>query len=84
MARLRDPEHGCPWDREQDFATLAAEKLRDDHGSSLVVKRTPLRGMSTKFDLNFFPPAGRTDQYGRLRKEGTKLTESLHAAAKFA
>src|SRR5690242_14293516 len=23
MARLRDPRHGCPWDREQDFATIA-------------------------------------------------------------
>ncbi len=23
MARLRDPEHGCPWDRQQDFASIA-------------------------------------------------------------
>lgn len=23
MAQLRDPEHGCPWDREQDFASIA-------------------------------------------------------------
>lgn len=23
MARLRDPEHGCPWDLEQDFSTIA-------------------------------------------------------------
>jgi len=23
MARLRDPEHGCPWDLEQTFATIA-------------------------------------------------------------
>jgi nucleoside triphosphate diphosphatase len=23
MARLRDPERGCPWDREQSFATIA-------------------------------------------------------------
>src|SRR5690242_12080756 len=23
LARLRDPERGCPWDREQDFATIA-------------------------------------------------------------
>ena len=23
MTRLRDPDHGCPWDREQTFATIA-------------------------------------------------------------
>ncbi|MBV8493734.1 MAG: nucleoside triphosphate pyrophosphohydrolase, partial [Alphaproteobacteria bacterium] len=23
MARLRDPQQGCPWDREQNFATIA-------------------------------------------------------------
>src|SRR4051794_16543784 len=23
MARLRDPERGCPWDRVQDFSTIA-------------------------------------------------------------
>lgn len=23
MRRLRDPEHGCPWDREQTFASIA-------------------------------------------------------------
>ena len=24
MARLRDPQQGCPWDLEQDFASIAA------------------------------------------------------------
>ena len=23
MARLRDPQGGCPWDLEQDFASIA-------------------------------------------------------------
>lgn len=23
MARLRDPETGCPWDRAQSFATIS-------------------------------------------------------------
>ncbi len=23
MASLRDPQAGCPWDREQDFASIA-------------------------------------------------------------
>lgn len=29
MARLRDPESGCPWDREQDFATIAPYTIEE-------------------------------------------------------
>jgi ATP diphosphatase len=29
MARLRDPEHGCPWDREQTFATIAPDTIEE-------------------------------------------------------
>ncbi len=29
MARLRDREHGCPWDREQDFATIAPYTIEE-------------------------------------------------------
>jgi MazG family protein len=29
MARLRDPEHGCPWDREQTFASIAPYTIEE-------------------------------------------------------
>ena len=29
MARLRDPEHGCPWDLEQDFRTIAPHTIEE-------------------------------------------------------
>src|SRR3984885_841117 len=29
MARLRDPENGCPWDREQSFATIAPYTIEE-------------------------------------------------------
>jgi ATP diphosphatase len=29
MQRLRDPEHGCPWDLQQDFATIAPHTLEE-------------------------------------------------------
>jgi ATP diphosphatase len=29
MARLRDPEGGCPWDREQTFATIAPYTIEE-------------------------------------------------------
>src|SRR5229473_7303156 len=29
MARLRDPARGCPWDREQDFASIAPYTIEE-------------------------------------------------------
>ena len=29
MATLRHPEHGCPWDREQDFASIVPHTLEE-------------------------------------------------------
>jgi MazG family protein len=29
MARLRDPEGGCPWDREQDWASIAPHTIEE-------------------------------------------------------
>jgi ATP diphosphatase len=29
MACLRDPDHGCPWDRQQDFASIAPHTLEE-------------------------------------------------------
>lgn len=31
MQRLRDPENGCPWDREQTFATIAPYTLEETY-----------------------------------------------------
>ena len=29
MAMLRDPEHGCPWDLKQDFASIVPHTLEE-------------------------------------------------------
>lgn len=29
MARLRDPQHGCPWDLEQDYASIVKHTLEE-------------------------------------------------------
>ncbi|SAH27781.1 MazG family protein [Enterobacter hormaechei] len=31
MIRLRDPENGCPWDKEQTFATIAPYTLEETY-----------------------------------------------------
>ena len=39
MARLRDPERGCPWDLEQDFATIAPYTIEEAHEVADAIER---------------------------------------------
>jgi nucleoside triphosphate diphosphatase len=39
MALLRDPERGCPWDREQDFATIAPYTIEEAYEVADAIER---------------------------------------------
>jgi ATP diphosphatase len=39
MARLRDPEGGCPWDLEQDFDSIAPYTLEEAHEVAEAIAR---------------------------------------------
>ncbi|MCT8328632.1 nucleoside triphosphate pyrophosphohydrolase [Albidovulum sediminis] len=39
MRRLRDPETGCPWDIEQDFATIAPYTIEEAHEVADAIER---------------------------------------------
>ncbi len=39
MARLRDPEHGCPWDRRQRFATIAPYTVEEAYEVADAIDR---------------------------------------------
>ena len=39
MARLRDPESGCPWDRAQDFATIAPYTIEEAYEVADAITR---------------------------------------------
>src|SRR4051812_8237881 len=39
MARLRDPEHGCPWDLEQSFATIAPYTIEEAYEVADAIER---------------------------------------------
>ncbi|MFM8330282.1 MAG: nucleoside triphosphate pyrophosphohydrolase [Candidatus Methylumidiphilus sp.] len=39
MARLRDPENGCPWDQKQDFASLVPYTLEEAYEVADAVQR---------------------------------------------
>lgn len=42
MARLRDPERGCPWDTEQDFATIAPYTIEEAYEVADAIERGDL------------------------------------------
>jgi ATP diphosphatase len=39
MARLRDPDAGCPWDIEQDFASIAPYTIEEAHEVADAIER---------------------------------------------
>ena len=39
MRRLRDPDHGCPWDIEQDFASIAPYTIEEAYEVADAIER---------------------------------------------
>ena len=45
MARLRDPQGGCPWDVEQDFASIAPYTLEEAYEVDHAIRRGDMKGL---------------------------------------
>jgi len=45
MARLRDPESGCPWDVKQNFATIAPYTIEEAYEVADAIAREDLDGL---------------------------------------
>ena len=45
MARLRDPQGGCPWDLEQDFASIAPYTLEEAYEVDDAIRRGDMKGL---------------------------------------
>src|SRR5437763_15375028 len=45
MARLRDPVRGCPWDKEQDFATIAPYTIEEAYEVADAIERGDLAAL---------------------------------------
>jgi MazG family protein len=45
MARLRDPEGGCPWDLEQDFASIAPYTLEEAYEVDDAIRRGDMKAL---------------------------------------
>jgi MazG family protein len=54
MARLRDKERGCPWDREQDFATIAPYTIEEAYEVADAIARGDMAALKDELgDLLF-------------------------------
>ena len=42
MARLRDPERGCPWDVDQTFATIAPYTIEEAYEVADAIERNDM------------------------------------------
>jgi tetrapyrrole methylase family protein/MazG family protein/ATP diphosphatase len=45
MAKLRDPDGGCPWDLEQDFASIAPYTLEEAYEVDDAIRRGDMKGL---------------------------------------
>jgi nucleoside triphosphate diphosphatase len=45
MAALRDPETGCPWDKEQDFASIAPYTIEEAYEVSDAIDRNDMAAL---------------------------------------
>ena len=45
MAKLRDPVSGCPWDLEQDFATIAPYTIEEAYEVADAIERGHLEDL---------------------------------------
>lgn len=54
MARLREREHGCPWDREQDFSTIAPYTIEEAYEVGDAIERGDMAALKDELgDLLF-------------------------------
>ncbi|ESQ75459.1 nucleoside triphosphate pyrophosphohydrolase [Asticcacaulis sp. AC402] len=54
MRRLRDPVSGCPWDREQTFATIAPYTVEESYEVADAIQRDDMRDLKEELgDLLF-------------------------------
>ena len=65
MARLRDPENGCPWDLQQDFASIVPHTLEEAYEVADAIEREDFAHLPSELgDLLF-----QVVYYSRLGQE---------------
>jgi nucleoside triphosphate diphosphatase len=82
MARLRDPERGCPWDRKQNYASLVPHTLEEAYEVADAIERNAMADLQEElgdllFQVVFYTQlareAGHFDFAGVASAAGDKL-----------
>ena len=66
MARLRDPQTGCPWDREQTFRTIAAYTIEESYEVAEAIEEGDPKALKEElgdllFQVVFYAQMGREE-----------------------
>ena len=64
MSRLRDPEDGCPWDRSQDFASIAPHTIEESYELADAIAQNDLQQIKEElgdvlFQVIFYAQLGK-------------------------
>jgi nucleoside triphosphate diphosphatase len=84
MARLRDTEHGCPWDRQQTFQSIAPYTIEEAYEVADAIEHDDMEALrdelgdlllQTVFHARIAEEQGRFDFMDVARSINTKLVE---------
>ncbi|HZJ94823.1 MAG TPA: nucleoside triphosphate pyrophosphohydrolase [Thiopseudomonas sp.] len=82
MARLRDPEHGCPWDLQQDFASIVPHTLEEAYEVADAIEREDFAHLPSElgdllFQVVYYSQLGNEQQLFDFSTVVHSITEKL-------
>ncbi|AFU97869.1 nucleoside triphosphate pyrophosphohydrolase [Simiduia agarivorans] len=84
MARLRDPETGCPWDLKQDFASIVPSTLEEAYEVADAIERNDMAHLKEElgdllFQVVFYAQLGKEADHFDFDAVVDELTRKLIA-----
>ena len=82
MARLRDPQDGCPWDQKQDFATIAPYTLEEAYEVADAIARKDFVGLKDElgdllFQVVFHAQMAKESEYFDFHDVAAGITDKM-------
>ena len=82
MAKLRNPDGGCPWDLEQSFRTIAPHTLEETYEVVEAIENDDMKGLKEElgdllFQVAFHAQMGKEQNLFDLEQIATHVTEKM-------
>jgi MazG family protein len=82
MERLRDPEEGCPWDRDQSFATIAPHNIEEAYEVADAIQRGEMDELREElgdllFQIVFYTQMAKEEGYFDFQDVVAAITEKM-------